>query len=51
MNRTLAIVFLLAAVFCAPVDAQEPCPDKPCPHGITKIGDCLDKNWKNLDDD
>ena len=46
MKRTLATVFLLAAVFCAPADPQEPCPDKPCPHKITEIGDCPDEGCR-----
>lgn len=42
MKRPLTIVFLLVSVFCAPAD----CPDKPCPPGITNIGDCPDEGCR-----
>ena len=46
MKRTLATLLLLPFVFCAPADAQQPCPDNPCPTVITKIGDCPDEGCR-----
>jgi hypothetical protein len=46
MKRTLAVVFLCTAIFCAPADPQEPCPDRSCPAGITKISDCPDEGCR-----
>ena len=42
MKRTLIKLFPLFFVLCALADAQ-PCPDIPCPDGITKIADCPDE--------
>ena len=42
MKRTLTTLFLLASVFCAPAD----CPDNPCSHHITAIGDCPDEGCR-----
>jgi hypothetical protein len=39
----ISVLFLLVFVFCAPAEPQQPCPESPCPDGITKIADCPDE--------